>query len=155
MIIGIDDGKLLDFVFLQNLGSCGQVGLLMRHDEVFAGHHLVDFLVEPAFEAQVAIGDDAHESVFIVHYGDASDVIVAHHFECVSHGASSADGYGVVNHSVLGPFHHGHLVCLFLNRHILMNHAYASFPCNGNGHGGFGDSIHGSRYERDVEMDIP
>ena len=38
--------------------------------------------------------------------------------------------------------------------HIFMNHADASFPCQGDGHRRFGDGVHGSGHDRNVEGDV-
>ena len=82
-------------------------------------------------------------------------MIVAHHVERIFHRTPAPYRNGVVNHSVLGSFHHGHFVRLFFNRHVFVYHADASFACYSYGHGRLGYSIHSCRNERDVQFDIP
>ena len=80
--------QFLNLVLLQNLCSSSQVGLLVSGHQVLAGHHLVYFLVEPAFEAQVAVGDDAHQFSILVNHGNTANVVVAHHVQCILHGGA-------------------------------------------------------------------
>ena len=86
----------------------------MCGDEVLLRHYLVNLLVEMSFETQVAVGDDAHEMVVVVHYRNATDMIFSHHVQCIFDGGSASDSYRVVDHTVLSPFHYCHLTGLFL-----------------------------------------
>ena len=154
VVFAVHHGQLLYLVFLQDGGGGLQVGLLMGGHEVLAGHHLIDGLVEPTLKAQVTVGDDTHQMVLVVDHGNAADVVVVHHFQSVLHRLAAADGHGVVDHAVLGPLHDGHLVRLFLYRHVLVDDADTAFARDRNGHGRLGDGVHGGRHERDIERDV-
>ena len=154
MILAVYHGQFLDLVFLQDSGSSLQVGLLMRSYKILAGHHLVDCLIESTLKAQVTIGHDTHQMVFVINHGNAADMIVVHDFQRVLHGLATTNGHGVVNHTVFGTLHDGHLMRLFLDRHILMNHTDTPLSCYRNGHGRLGNGVHSGRYERNIKRDI-
>ena len=126
----------------------------MCGDEVLGSHHLVNLLVETAFEAQVAIGHDAHQFVIIVHDGDATNVVVGHHGKGILHGAAAANGHRVVDHAVLGTLHDSHLASLGLYRHVLMNHTDTTFAGDGDGHCRLGDRVHGGGYKRHIQCNV-
>ena len=87
--------------------------------------------------------------------GDAADVVVPHQLERVAHGLVLVDGDGVADHPVLGTLDLADLGRLGGDAHILMNHADASFPCQGDGHRRLGDRIHRSGHDRYVQADVP
>ena len=151
----IDNGQFFYFILLKNLRRSRQIGLLMRRDKVFRGHHLVDQLVEPTLEAQVAVRHDAHQMAVIIDHGNAADVVVGHHIERVLHGATATNRHGVVNHTILGPLHNRHLTRLALNRHILVNHADTAFAGNRYRHCRLGDSVHCRRHKGYIQVDAP
>ena len=154
VVVLIHHGQFLDLVFLQNLSSRGEVGLLVSSDEVLLRHHLVHLLVEMALKAKVAVGDDAHEVVVIIDDGDSSDMVFSHHVESILHGRTAANGHRVVYHTVLSTLHDSHLACLFFNRHILVDNSDTALTSDGDGHLRLGNSVHGSCYERDIQLDI-
>ena len=151
----VDDGQFLNLVLLQNLGGSLQVGLLMGGDEILTGHHLVNLLVKAALEAQVAVGDDAHEAVVLVDHGNAADVVVGHDGKSLGNGAAATNRHRIVDHAVLGTLHDSHLAGLSLYRHVLVNHADTAFTGDGNGHCRFRHGIHSSRHKRDVQFYVP
>ena len=154
LVVGIHHRQLLYFMFLQDLCSRSQVGSGMRSHQILMCHHLVDGLVQPTLKTQVAVGHDANQMPVLINNRNTSDVIAAHHFQGIPHGLATTDGHRVVNHAVLGTLHDSHLVRLFLNRHVLVYHADASLACDSDGHGRFGDGIHGGRHERSVHLDV-
>ena len=49
-------------------------------DQIVLGHHLADRLIEIAFEAQVAVGEDAHQ-LRAARHRQAGDVVLVHDVE--------------------------------------------------------------------------
>ena len=154
VVVLVHHGQFLYLVLLQYLCSGGQVGLLIGSDEMLARHHLVDLSVEAVLKAEVAVGDDAHQQVVLIHHGNTADVILCHHGERLTDRASLAYGDGVVNHAVLGTFHDSHLASLFLNRHVFVYHADTALSCYRYGHGCLGHGIHGCSDKGDVEANV-
>ena len=154
VVAGIHNGQFLNLVALQNVGSGSEIGLYVGCHEILACHHVVDEFVEMTLETEVAVGDDTHEVVLLIHYGDTSDVVFRHDVEGVFHCLSATYCHGVVNHSVLGTLHDGHLTGLVFNRHVLVNHADTAFARYGDSHCRLGDGVHGSRNERHVQGDV-
>ena len=93
--------------------------------------------------------------VVIIHHGNTADMILCHHSQGIGHRTSSANGYGIIDHTVLGTFHDSHLTGLRLNRHVLMNHTDSTLTGNGNSHTALGHRIHRGRYKRHVQCDVP
>ena len=150
----VHNGEFLDFIFLQNLCSREQVGLLCGGNEVFFGHYLVNALVELALKTQVTVCNDTHEVHFVVNDGNTANVIFAHQVECVLHCFVALDGHRVVNHTIFGTFYDSHLACLILDAHVFMNNTDTTLACNGNGHGRLCYSIHRSCNEGYLQVDV-
>ena len=154
VVVLVHHGQLLNLVLLQNLGSVHQVRLLVRGDEVLLRHHLLYGAVQAALKAQVAVGDDAHEALLVVDHGYASDVVFGHDVKSLCHGAAAGNGDGVVDHAVLSTLDDGHLACLLVDGHVLVDDADASLAGDGNGHLALGDGVHGSRHKGHVQLDV-
>ncbi len=62
-------------------------------DQAFPGHHLPDLLVQVGFEAQVPVGDDAHQ-LASVHHRNPGDAVPLHQLQHVGDTRLGADGHG-------------------------------------------------------------
>ena len=154
-VILIHHRQFLNLMLLQYFGSGGKVGLLMGSHQILARHHIVNFALQPALKAQVAIRNDAHQVVLVIYHWNTTDVILSHHGQRVGHGLATANGHGVVNHAVLSTLYNGHLAGLCLDGHILVNHTNATFAGNGNGHSRLRHRVHSSGHERYVQLNVP
>ena len=154
LAVFVYDGQLFNFVFLQYLSGGGQVRLLGGRHQVLFRHDMVDRFAKVFLETQVAVRHDAHQVHVVVHNGDATDVIFLHQAQRIAHGRTALDGHGVVNHAVLGPLHDGHLACLLLDGHILMNDADTALTRDSNGHRRLGHRIHCRRNERNLKLNV-
>ena len=152
MVVFIDNWQFLYFVLLQYLCSCRKVGLLMRCYKVFACHHLVDGLVEAAFEAQVAVCNNTNQVVVFINNRNTTDMVFCHHCQSFSYGFSSTNGNRVVNHTILGTLHDSNLSCLLLDGHILVYHTDSTLTCYGNSHRTFRYGVHRRCNERNVQF---
>ena len=66
-------------------------------------------------------------------------------------------GHGVNGFTLnpaIGTFYLSHLQGLFFDGHILMQHPNSSFPCDGNGHTGFGYRIHSCGNDWHIKRDV-
>ena len=106
----------------------------MSCDKVLRCHNLINLFVQPALETQVAVGDNTYEVIVVINNWNTTNVIVVHHVQSILHSTSEPYCHRVVNHSVLGPLDNGNIARLFLNGHVLMNHADTSLTGNGYGH---------------------
>jgi len=141
-------------VTLQYFSRFFQVSRLLGRNQVFPGHDIVDQFIHVLLKAQVTVGDDAQEFVGLVHYRYATDVIFGHEVEALANSRSHLDGHRVVDHAVFCALHNLHLLGLFCDGHVLMNHADASFPGNGDGHLRLRHRIHGGRHEGNFKGDV-
>ena len=153
-VLAVHYGQLLYLMFLQYLGSCREVGLLVSGHQILTGHDLVNGLVQASLKPQVTVRDNSHQMVVVVHHGDSANMVIVHHGERIAHLASLAYRHGIVNHTVLGTLHDGHLTGLLLNRHVFVNHTNTSLTGNGNGHRRLGHCIHSRCNKRHVQPDI-
>ena len=150
----IDDGQLLDLVFLQYARSCLHVGGLIGSDEIVLGHDLVDAFEHILLEAQVTVGHDAHEIILVVHHRYAADAVFGHQAERILDRRAALDGHGVIYHPVFSPLDYRHLACLLVDRHILVNHSDATLARDGNSHLRLGHGVHGGGDKRDFQLDV-
>ena len=81
-------------------------------------------------------------------------MIFRHNGKRIADGLATLNGHRVVNHSVFRTLDDGHLPCLVLNTHILMDYADTAFTCNGYSHLGFSHGIHSCRDKRYFQVDI-
>ena len=108
--------------------------------------------LEITHEAQVAVGDNAHQLSVAVDHRYAADVIFLHHGKRICHTAATADCHRVVNHAVLGTLHSVHLPGLLGNAHVLVDYAEATLTGYGYGQRALGHRIHRRRYQRHVQF---
>ena len=147
-------GEFLNFVFLQYLRRVVEVRLLRGGNEVFACHHVVDFLAHVALETQVAVRNDTHKVVLLVNNWNAANVELVHKVQRGAHRRAPSYRYGVVNHAVFGALHYCNLARLLLNRHVLVYYAYTAFAGYGDSHFRFRHRVHGSGNERYFKFNI-
>ena len=76
-VVGVDHRELLDLMAEKDLGCLGEVRA-GGGDEVLLGHDPVDEDRHVGLEAEVAVGDDAHEEALLVDHGNAADVVLLH-----------------------------------------------------------------------------
>ena len=153
-VLLVHDGQLFNLVPLQNLGSIHQIGMLMGRHQVFFGHHLLDQTVQTAFKTQVTIGDNAYQTLLVVNNGYAANVVFSHDVKGLGNGAAAGNGHWVVNHTILGTLHDGHLTGLVLNTHVLVNDTDTAFTGNGNGHLALGHGVHGSSNKGHIKLNV-
>ena len=153
MVVLVDNRQFLNFMFLKDIFSCREVGEFCCGDEVVFCHHFRDRTICLAFEAEVAVGDDTHEHVVVVHYRDAADMILIHDFESIADESAFLDGHRVDDHAVFSALHLGDFGCLLLNGHVFVEHADAAFLGDSNSHRGLCDGVHTCSNNRDIQPD--
>ena len=98
-IIGfIDDEKFFHAVLVQHPLGFFQGRSHGDRNQVFLGHHLFHGQVEAVLEAQVAVGQDAHQ-LALLGDGHAGNLVLLHDFERIGDPVLGADGDGVDNHA--------------------------------------------------------
>ena len=150
----VHHGQLFNLMTLKNLGSFGKGCAHMSGDKV-GNHDFLQRALHVLLKAQVAVGHHAYQFAMLVNNGDATDAVLAHEAECILHQGILGKGNRIDNHAVLGSFHFAHLIGLAFDGHILMQHTDTTFLSHSNGHGGFGHRVHGCRYQRHVQLDVP
>ncbi len=154
LVVGIDHGQLFYLVLLQYVGGILQVGGLPGGDKVFLGHYLLYRLFHVATEAQIAIGDDAHQMVIVVDHRDATYLVFGHHGQGLPHRLVARDVHRVGNHTVFRPLYVVNLPGLLLYRHVFVYHADTALASDGYGHLRLRYGVHGRRNERNVQLDV-
>jgi hypothetical protein len=132
MAIGIDYGKFLDFMALEDVGSLFKVCRLGCGDKVFSGHHLADGTVEVALETEVTVGDYADQLAVVVDHWYASDVVFFHQAEGIAHCRFLVDCDRVVDHAVFSALHSVHLAGLFGDWHVFVDYTDSAFTGDGD-----------------------
>ena len=155
LVVLVHYGELLDAVLEQRIFDLfgRELGVLQRY-EALGGHHVRDLDGIVLLEAEVTVGDDAHEGVVFSDYGDTAYLELAHHGEGVTDGLVGCDGGRVGDHAVLSTLDVADLVGLLGDGHVLVDDADTSLPGDGYGHRRLGDRIHGGGDDGDVEGDV-
>ena len=81
-------------------------------------------------------------------------MILRHERKSILNGGLPTDSHGVIDHTVFCSLHNGHLACLLLDAHVLVDDTDTTFASNGNSHGGFGNRIHGCCHERNLKLNV-
>ena len=155
LVVLVNYRELLDAVLKQRVLDLlgGELGVL-QGDKALGGHHVGDLDRIILLEAEVPVGDYAHEGVVLGYDGDAADLELAHHGEGISDGLVRRDGGGVGDHAVLSALDMADLVGLLRDGHVLVYDADTPLPGDGDGHRGFRDGIHGGGYDGYVQGDV-
>ena len=149
----VNHRQFLHFMSLECIHH-GPVVRSADSDEVLAGHHLADSAAHVCLEAQVAVRDDTHQHMVLVHHGNTAYMIVVHHPQRIAYRLVAGDGQRVGYHAVLRTLDATHLSGLLGDGHVLVNDTDTSFTGNGNRHRRFGHGIHRGADHGDVQRDI-
>ena len=127
---------------------------LAHGDQLFArGHDIFDRLIEIGLKAQIAIGDDAHDTTVSADDGQPGYFVLAGNVQHVTHGHHRGNGVGVFDNAAFKAFDFGDFGRLRGGRHVLVNNADAAFLRNRNRQVRLGYRIHGSRYDGNIQVD--
>ena len=148
----IDDEQFLDAVLVEQGLAVGQVDAHRRGDQVLAGHDVVDAQLVVGDEAQVAVGDNAHQLVAVEHR-QAGDAVVAHDRLHLGHALVAGHGDRVDDHAGLGLLDLFDLLGLAVDAHVLVDDADAALPGHGDGGLVLGDRVHGGAEQRRLQLD--
>ena len=149
----VDDQHALDAVLVQQFAHIVLVGAFLDGDEaLFRRHHFTDGDFKTVLETHVTGSDDA-DQVAIVQHRDAGDVVHASEFEQVTHSGVSFDGDRIFHHAGFVTLDLAHFGSLLLDGHVLVDDADAAFLSHGNGQTGFGDGVHGSGNQGNIQLD--
>ena len=142
-IIGfINNQKFFHAVPVQDLLGFFQGGADGDGNQVVLGHHLFHRQVEAVLEAQVAVGQDAHQ-LAVLGDGHAGNLVLFHDFQRVGNAVFGADGDRIDNHAAFRALHLVHFQRLMGNRHAAMHDANAPLLRQGNRQARFRDRVHG------------
>ena len=138
----IDDQQFFDAVLLQQALGFFERGAHRNGDQIVFGHHAADGLIEIFLEAQIAIGEDAHQ-LGAARYRQARDAVLVHEFERMTHRMFRRNGHRIDDHSAFGALDAVHFFGLALDGHVAVNEAEAALARHGDGQVRFGDRVHG------------
>ena len=151
--VAIDNQDLLDAVFVEEFFGLFERGAFGHRDQVFAGHQLADGAGPVGLEAQVTVGDNAHQVAVGGGNGDARNAVFGHHVEGVTYRSIVVHRDGVGNHPVFGTFDLACHLDLIRNRQIFVDDADTTFTRHSNGQTVLGDRIHRGRDEGYIHAD--
>src|SRR2546426_1103398 len=104
-----------------------------------------------ALELQVGVGDEANQAPGVSHDRDPRDAEPLHQAHRLTQRPVRPQGDRVQDHPRLAALHAVPLGPLAVDRHILVDHADPALARDRDRHLGFGDRVHRSGYEGDVE----
>ena len=154
LAFAVDNRQLFDAVLAQDLLGLGQVASVLGDDQILARHELGDGACRLLFEAQVAVGHNAHQFAGIVRDRDAANLVFAHDGQRVACGGVLAERHGILDHAAFGTLDFPDLVGLRRNGHVLVHHADAAVARHGNRHFAFGDGVHGRTDNGGLQLNV-
>ncbi len=148
----VDHQQLFDPVLVQVLLGLFESGPGRHGHQIFLGHDIGDRLVEPGFETQVAVGEDADQLAFLAD-GNTGDPVGLHQVESFINLLFRLHGDRIDNHAAFRFFHLVDLKRLFGRSHVFVDDAHSPLARHGDGGTCLGHRIHGRRQQRHVETD--
>ena len=110
------------------------------------GHQVPDLLVQVAGETDIAVGQDADETVrrlaLAIDHGNATDLVCLHQFQRLAKRALGRDGERVHHHAGFIFFHAADFGGLRFDAHILVDDPDAAGLGHGDGEPVFGHRVH-------------
>ena len=144
----------LDAVLVHQVAGLFQAGVFLDGDEAFMrSHDVLDRLIQIAFEAQVAVGDDP-DQFFALHHRQAGDLVLTGQTQHVAHRHVRRDGDGILDHAAFKALHFRNLGSLGMGRHVLVQDADPAFLRQRDRKTGLGHGIHRRGQQRDVQTDV-
>ena len=126
----IDQRQLFNSMLLKNFLGLVETDAWPRGDN-FGRHHFPHWTLEPPFETQIAISQNADEVLLGDHW-QSGDAVAFHYRERVTNRLLGMDGDGVGDHPAFKFFHCGDFGSLLLYRQITMDEADTAELCDSN-----------------------
>ncbi len=149
----VDHKQLFDAVPVQVLlGLLEGCSRRNRH-QLILGHDVGNRLLEPGFETQIPVGENAHQ---FARLGDrhAGDAVFLHQGEGFVDLLVRIHGDRVDDHAAFALFDLVDLQGLIGRGHVLVNNPDAAFTRHADRRPRLGDGIHRRRKKRDVQRDF-
>ena len=154
LTLGVHHQQLFNAVLLEDDPGLLEGGAHGHGDQVVLGHGLAHGDVQAGLEAEVPVGEDAHQLVAFDH-GHAADAELGHEGFGIPDEGRGLDGDGVRDHARLGALHLVHFLGLALRAEVLVDDADAAQLRQGDGHAALGDRVHGRRHQGDADAQVP
>ena len=149
----VDDQHALEPVPVHQLLRVLEVGAFRDRDELVPlGHDVGDRLVEVRLEAEIAVGDDAHDLASLDDR-QARELVRALQRHDVAHRHRRRDGQRVLDDAGLEPLDLRDLGRLPRGGHVLVDDAEPALLRHRDGEAAFGHGVHRGGHQRNVEGD--
>ena len=124
-----------------------------HRDEVFFRHHFLNRQVQARLEAQVPVGQDAHQ-LAVFRDRHARNLVPVHNFESVQNPVLGADRDGIDDHSAFRALHLVDLRRLALDGHRAVYDADAALLRERDGQPRIGDRVHRRADHGNIQQDV-
>ncbi len=149
--VAVDHQHLLDAVLVQQRHHLLAAGALAYRDQaLLRSHDGGDRGIQPVLEAQIAVGDDAHQ-VFAVHHRHAGNLVGAGQLQDLADAGVGRHGDGIDDHPAFILLDQPHLACLLVDGHVLVDDADTTFLRHRNSQARLRHCIHCCRNQRYVQ----
>ena len=149
----VDHQQFFDAMRVQDRFGFLERGADADGDQVLLGHHVRDGQVVARLEAQVAIGENAHQLAVLGHR-NAGDAVALHDVERVGDLLLGIDGDRIDDHAAFRALHAVHFLGLPVDRHVAVDDADAALLRERDGQVRFGDGIHGGADHGNIQSDL-
>ena len=150
----VDDRQLLDLVPVEDPLGLGERGADRRRDQVGARHQRTDRLRCVVLEAEVAVGQDAHQHPVRVRDRHPRDAVVRHQLERLGDRRVRGERHRLDDHPRLRALDLVDLGDLVLDRQVAVDDPDPADACERDCEPSLGDRVHRRRDDRDRELDL-
>ena len=151
----IDDQLFLDAMAVQQFANLNGADAFLNSDQFFFWRHdIADQRIHARFKADITGGNDT-DQIAIGENRHTGDVVLMGQLNQVTDGGAGVDGDRILDHTGLKLFDLAHFESLLLDGHVFVNNAHATFLRHGNRQTGFGNGVHGSGQQWDIQLNTP
>ena len=154
VLVFVHDQQLLDPVLVQEPLSFLQRCAHRNRDEILLRHDFADREVKSCFEAQIAVRQNAHQPPVFRDW-NSRYLVMSHQLNSVFDFVVGRHRDRIDDQAALGSLHLVDFGRLFVDRHIPVDDSDAALLGKRDGQSGFGDGIHGSADDRDIQFKAP
>ena len=154
VIFVINDRQFLNTIFPQYLFCLQKRSTHFSGYKVIFSHHLAHFCFVRSKIFQIAISNNTHKTIIIIHYRQTTDAIFIQQTFTIEQSAICRKCYRISNHTAFIAFHQIHFCRLFFDAHVFMDKTKTTFTSNSNSKCRFCHCVHCRTHKRNIQLNI-
>ena len=124
------------------------------HEQRHGSHNFGYFATVISLKTHITISANPHQCAGLIHHRQPGNTIFSTQSIHLSDSHIGAARNGICHHSGFGALDYFHILGLFFNGKITVQHPKPAFTSHGDCHASLGHGIHRRGHDRNIETDI-